>query len=76
MVPADPLGLHWAKSIPGNPIKMRKYYAPHGGLPRQDELLTNRAVFTSTYAVIPKDVMRDIVTSYLPFWYETRVWIL
>jgi (S)-ureidoglycine aminohydrolase len=42
---------------------MRTYYAPHGGLPRQEELLTDRAVFTGTYAVIPRDMMRDIVTS-------------
>ena len=55
---------------------MRTYYAPHGGLPRQQELLSDRAVFTGTYAVIPRDVMRDIVTSYLPFWEDTRVWIL
>lgn len=54
----------------------RTYYAPHGGLPMQHELLTDRAVFTGTYAVIPKDVMQDIVTSNLPFWNDTRVWIL
>jgi (S)-ureidoglycine aminohydrolase len=33
-------------------------------------------VFTEAYAVIPKGVMRDIVTSYLPFWEETRLWVL
>ena len=54
----------------------RTYYAPHGGLPRQTELLTGRAVFTEAYAVIPKGVMRDIVTSYLPFWDNTRAWVL
>jgi (S)-ureidoglycine aminohydrolase len=52
------------------------YHAPHGGLPGQSELLTGRAVFTEAYAVIPKGVMRDIVTSYLPFWDKTRAWIL
>jgi (S)-ureidoglycine aminohydrolase len=50
----------------------RTYYAPHGGLPGQGELLTGRAVFTETYAVIPKGVMADIVTSWLPFWDKTR----
>ncbi len=55
---------------------MRKYYAPHGGLPMQSELVTNRTVFTGPYADIPKDVMRDIVTTYLPFWDNTRVWVL
>ena len=30
------------------------YYAPHGGLPPQTELLTGRAVFTEAYAVIPQ----------------------
>ncbi len=54
----------------------RTYYAPHGGHPPQTDLLTGRAVFTDAYAVIPKDVMRDIVTSYLPFWDNTRAWIL
>ncbi len=52
------------------------YYAPHGGLPGQTELLTGRAVFTTSYAVIPKGVMRDIVTSALPFWENTRCWII
>ncbi len=52
------------------------YYAPHGGLPSQTELLTGRAVFTEAYAVIPKGVMRDIVVSYLPHWSATRAWII
>jgi len=46
----------------------RSYYAPQGGHPPQTELLTGRAVFTEAYAVIPKGVMRDIVTSLLPHW--------
>lgn len=54
----------------------RTYYAPHGGLPPQSQLLTGRAVFTEAYAVIPKGVMSDIVTSFLPFWDDTRLWIL
>lgn len=53
-----------------------KYFAPRGGHPGQDQLLTDRAAFTEAYAVIPKGTMRDIVTSYLPFWQETRVWII
>ena len=54
----------------------RTYYAPRGGLPPQTELHTGRAVFTDAYAVIPKGVMSDIVTSCLPLWEGTRVWIL
>lgn len=54
----------------------RTYYAPHGGLPKQTDLITDRAVFTEAYAVIPKGVMRDIVTSTLPFWQNTRAWVL
>ena len=54
----------------------RSYYAPKGGLPTQAELLSDRAVFTTAYAVIPKGVMRDIVTSFLPFWDNTRLWVL
>ena len=52
------------------------YVAPTGGHPPQTDLLTGRAVFTEAYVVIPKGVMRDIVTSNLPFWEKTRVWVL
>ena len=52
------------------------YHAPTGGHPPQSELLTGRAVFTTAYAVIPRGVMRDIVTSALPFWDKTRCWVL
>lgn len=52
------------------------YFAPHGGHPPQTELLSGRAVFTEAYAVIPRGVMRDIVTSLLPFWDNTRAWII
>ena len=52
------------------------YFAPTGGHPPQTQLLTDRAVFTEAYAVIPRGVMRDIVTSYLPFWEKTRLWII
>jgi (S)-ureidoglycine aminohydrolase len=52
------------------------YYVPAGGHPPQTDLLTSRAVFTPSYAVIPRGVMRDIVTSALPFWEKTRVWVL
>ena len=57
-------------------MKDRSYYAPHGGLPPQTDLLSGRAIFTTAYAVIPKGVMGDIVTSYLPHWEKTRVWII
>ncbi|MFA3916580.1 bifunctional allantoicase/(S)-ureidoglycine aminohydrolase [Ruegeria hyattellae] len=52
------------------------YYAPKGGHPGQEQLLTDRAVFTDAYAVIPKGTMRDIVTSFLPFWEHTRLWVI
>ncbi len=55
---------------------MTTYYAPHGGLPPQSDLLTDRAMFTEAYAVIPRGTMRDIVTSSLPFWTETRLWVI
>jgi len=54
----------------------RSYYAPKGGLPGQDQLLTDRAMFTEAYAVIPKGTMRDITTSFLPFWDRTRLWVI
>jgi (S)-ureidoglycine aminohydrolase len=52
------------------------YAMPPGGLPAQSELLTGRAVFKEAYAFIPKGVMRDIVTSFLPGWEKTRLWII
>jgi len=58
------------------PGATRSYYAPTGGHPGQSELLTGRAIFTDAYAVIPRGVMRDIVTSQFPFWTGTRAWIL
>ncbi|MGJ8602980.1 MAG: bifunctional allantoicase/(S)-ureidoglycine aminohydrolase [Marivita sp.] len=52
------------------------YFAPKGGHPGQDQLLTDRAMFTEAYAVIPKGTMRDITTSFLPFWDKTRLWVI
>jgi (S)-ureidoglycine aminohydrolase len=52
------------------------YYSPRGGLPGQNELTTNRAMFTEAYAVLPKGTMTDIVTSSLPFWEGTRLWVI
>ena len=61
------------KDVPAN---LRSYFSPTGGLPGQNELTTDRAVMTETYAVIPRGVMRDIVTSYLPHWDDARLWVL
>jgi (S)-ureidoglycine aminohydrolase len=55
---------------------MNSYYAPRGGLPGQTELTTDRAVFTEAYAVLPRRTMTDIVTSYLPHWHDTRLWVI
>jgi (S)-ureidoglycine aminohydrolase len=52
------------------------YYVPRGGLPGQTELATDRTRFTAAYALLGKRTMRDIVTSYLPFWEDTRLWVL
>ncbi len=57
-------------------MSKRSYYAPKGGLPPQTQLLTDRAMFTEAYAVIPKGTMSDIVTSFLPFWEGARFWVL
>lgn len=53
-----------------------KLYSSLGGLPPQTQLLTDRAVFTEAYAVIPKGTMRDIVTSGLPHWSDARSWVI
>ena len=52
------------------------YYAQNGGHPAQTELLSDRAMFTEAYAVLPRGTMRDIVTSRLPFWDDTRLWVI
>ena len=52
------------------------YASPIDGLPPQSALHTQRAVFTEAYALIPHGVMRDIVTSALPHWTNTRAWII
>jgi (S)-ureidoglycine aminohydrolase len=57
-------------------MKSPSYHIPAGGHPPQTQLLTSRAVFTESYAVIPKGVMQDITTSYLPHWQNTRAWII
>ncbi|MBO9523451.1 MAG: (S)-ureidoglycine aminohydrolase [Nocardioidaceae bacterium] len=55
---------------------MNRYYVPTGGHPGQEQLTTDRAVFTQAYAVLPRGTMRDIVTSNLPHWEETRLWVI
>ncbi|MCM2293179.1 bifunctional allantoicase/(S)-ureidoglycine aminohydrolase [Allorhizobium sp. BGMRC 0089] len=52
------------------------YYSPMGGLPPQTQLLSGKSVFKTAYAVIPKGVMSDIVTSLFPHWHKTRGWII
>lgn len=55
---------------------MTDYFTPEGGLPAQRELLSDRAIVTTAYTVIPKGVLRDIVTSRLPGFTDARAWIL
>ncbi|SDU97320.1 (S)-ureidoglycine aminohydrolase [Microlunatus sagamiharensis] len=71
-VSADPAALRPA----GGPLPSTSYHVPPGGLPPQTALLTDRAMFTEAYAVIPSGVIRDITASYLPFWEGTRAWVL
>lgn len=55
---------------------MTPYFSPPGGLPPQTQLMTGRAVFTEAYAVLPRGVFSDIVTSFLPGWTQTRLWVI
>ena len=55
---------------------MSGYYTPPGGLPAQTQLMTGRAVFTDAYAFIPKGCFSDIVTSALPGWHKTKLWMI
>ena len=51
---------------------MTSYAFPPGGLPDQSTSPESTAVFTPAYAVIPASVQRDIVTSFLPEWRDSR----
>jgi len=55
---------------------MSNYYAPQGGLPPQTRLTTDRSRFNEAYVVLPRGSLTDIVTSWLPFWTQTRLWVL
>ncbi len=57
-------------------MSKKSYFSAVGGHPPQSDLLTGRAVFTEAYAFIPQGVMKDIVTSFLPFWDKTRCWVI
>ena len=52
------------------------YAFPPGGLPEQNVSPEGKAIFTEAYAMIPAITMRDIVTSFLPGWTNTRAWII
>ena len=52
------------------------YALPEAGLPPQTERFADRAIFTNAYAFIPREVMTDIVISFLPFWQNTRLWVI
>lgn len=55
---------------------MSRYATPPGGLPEQSVTLDERAVFTSAYAYLPADTMRDITTSHLPGWQGMKMWVI
>ena len=55
---------------------MSQYYTPPGGLPAQTTLMTGRATFTNAYAFIPKGCFSDILTSCLPGWRHTKLWLI
>ncbi len=57
-------------------IGPRTYAFPPGGLPPMDDSPEGTAIFTEAYAVLPAKTMRDIVTSFLPGWRDTRAWII
>lgn len=55
---------------------MNSYYTPTGGLPPQTSLMTGRAIFTEAFAFIPRGCFSDIVTSFLPHWQHTKLWVI
>jgi len=54
----------------------RTYPPAPGGLPPQGDVESHGAVFTEAWALIPRAVMCDIVTSFLPHWTGMRAWVL
>ena len=54
----------------------RSYFYPSGGLPSQEGIAYGRSIFKPAYALIPKEVMKDIVVSYFPNWDRSRAWVL
>lgn len=54
----------------------KHYYNPQGGLASQDSVNPETALFTNSFAFIPRAVLSDITTSALPFWNHTRLWVL
>jgi (S)-ureidoglycine aminohydrolase len=61
---------------PPTPNDNPPYWAPRGGLPPQSRLTTDRARFNEAYVVLPRRSITDIVTSWLPFWDDTRLWVI
>jgi (S)-ureidoglycine aminohydrolase len=59
-----------------SPMSQTQYYTNPAGLPPQTDLLTDRAIVTEAYTVIPRGVLRDIVTSVIPDWTGTSAWVL
>ena len=57
-------------------MSARRYFTPVAGLPPQEALLTDRAVITEAYTLIPRGALRDIVTSRFPHWRGARAWVL
>ena len=53
-----------------------RYALPPAGLPAQSDELTGTSIFTEAYAFMPAGVMRDIVTSFIPNWINSRAWII
>lgn len=54
----------------------KSYFYPTGGLPSQESIASGRSIFKTAYAVIPQEVMKDIVVSYFPNWTHSRAWVL
>ncbi len=76
IAPAKALECGYNNLFRGQILSKQNYYAPQGGLAPQTQLLTDRAMFTEAYAVIPKGTFSDIVTSLLPFWAKARFWVI
>jgi len=55
---------------------LRTYATPDPTVPSQNTMVTSRVLMRDKYAIIPASVLVNITSSNLPYWQNTRCWVL